>query len=515
MQKVVNTLVSFFSWNLRALASSLAPSEGPAGGANTAGKVILYSLQFFTKTLPLAFLLALSLPLALVAKAIGLLLGNNHETVFAAFEKNPDWNQPIDNEIEIGVTTSEYQVNGADNFPNSSWAQWEKSRHPSGAPCIEDEDRSGRSLDFWRKPQDLIDKLRLLNLKRYRFSVEWSAVEPEKGLIDQEALQRYKSLCEALKEAGIEPFVTLHHFSDPTWFLREGGFEKEHNIGLFTGFAETVHKALSPWVKEWVTFNEPAIYAFQGYFRGEYPPGVKDAYRTGSVLKHLLQAHCQTYDRLKPLDGAGKIGIAHNFLRFKPYSPYNPLEKLACHYLTMITHRSVMDFFRTGQFQFQIPLAANLFFQEHSIKDKFDFFGVQYYTDPLIRMEPSSKIMDSTCYPHEKMTDMPYRFFPQGLATALEECHALGKPIWITETGAAAKDDDQKEFIEKALRAASFAKSRGIDVTRVHVWTLQDNFEWNMGWKKRFGLFSFNPLTQEANLRPSGKLIQELTSLCT
>ena len=516
MQTAANTMNSFFRWTVRTFASSLSPLERPAHEANTIDKVVLYSLQFFVKTLPLTFLLALSSPFMLLSKTISLFSENDRlETSFAAFEKNPDWSQPIDTEIELGVTTSEYQVNGADNFPGSTWAKWEMSRHPDGTPCIEDGERSGLSLDFWHNPQDLIDKLRLLNIKRYRLSVEWSAIEPSKGKINQEALKYYKELCAALKGAGIEPFITLHHFSDPAWFLEEEGFEKEQNISLFTDFAEKVHKALSPWVKEWVTFNEPAIYAFQGYFRGEYPPGVKDTHRTGIVLKHLLQAHCQTYDRLKPLDEDGKIGIAHNFLRFKPYSTLNPLEKIACHYLTMIAHQAVMDFFKTGLFKFQIPLTANITFQELSIGNKFDFFGVQYYTDPLIRMEYSSKIMDSTCYPHEKMTDMPYRFFPQGLATALEECLDLKKPIWITETGAAATDEDQKEFIEKALRTASFAKAQGVDVKRVHVWTLQDNFEWNMGWKKSFGLISFNPLTKEARLRPSGKLIQELALLRT
>lgn len=509
MQKLGQSLDSLFSWNIRSLTSSMLPVENPEE-ITTGDKVKAYSQQFFLQALPLTLLLGVSSPLALLSKAISCCQDTqDDESPLLAFENNPDWSHPIDDAIKIAVTSSEYQINGADNFPNSSWARWERSSHEDGTLCIEEGDRSGRALDFWRRPENLIEKLRLLNLKHYRFSVEWSAIEPTRGTIDHEALQYYVNLCRSLREAGIEPCVTLHHFSDPIWFLDAGGFENSDNIAHFTGFAETVHRTLSPFVKEWVTFNEPAIYAFQGYVRGDYPPGVKDPKRAGLVLKHLMMAHCQTYDRLKPLDGEGKIGIAHNILRFRPYSKYNPLERLACHFVTMMTHQAVMDFFKTGHFKYQIPLTANVTYHEPAIRNKFDFFGVQYYTDPLLGMECSRKIMDSTCYPHEKMTDMPFRFFPQGLATALEECKDLGKPIWITETGAAASEDDQKEFIEKAFRVASFAKEQGVDLQRVHIWTLQDNFEWNMGWKKKFGLISFDPLTERSHLRPSGAFIRD------
>lgn len=426
------------------------------------------------------------------------------------FEKNPNWNVGIDPALQIGVATSEYQVNGAGNFPNSTWAKWENSKKEDGSFCIENNDHSGHAVDFWHKPELLISKLKELGIKHYRFSVEWSAIEPQKGQIDQVALNKYIDLSQMLIENGIVPFITLHHFSDPQWFLEAGGFENEKNNQHFIDFSKIVYTKLSPFVKEWITFNEPTIYAFQGYVRADYPPGVKDPNRAAHVLKNMLAAHCNVYDELKKIDSNTKIGIAHQALRFRPYYAYEPIESTVCQQLTNMTHQFVMDFFKTGEFKFYIPFVADVTYSRPDIQDKIDFFGVQYYTDPLIGPEFSIKIMDSTCYPDEKMTHMPFRFYPQGLASLLDECRSIKKPIWITETGAAASEADQKEYIEKALKTASYAKQCGVKVERVHVWSLIDNFEWNMGWPKQFGLFSFDPKTQDSKLRLAGQFLQDV-----
>jgi beta-glucosidase len=176
-----------------------------------------------------------------------------------------------------------------------------------------------------------------------------------------------------------------------------------------------------------------------------------------------------------------------------------------------MTHQAVMDFFKTGEFRFQIPLLANYTYSEPNIRDKFDYFGVQYYSDPLIGMEFSSQVMASTCYPNEKMTDMDYRFYPEGLATALEECRLLGKPIFVTETGIAGKtEEDRVEFFEKIFEVVSRAIESGIKVKELFVWSLEDNYEWAEGWNKHFGLYSFDHITGEFALRDVGKWIQEL-----
>jgi beta-glucosidase len=343
--------------------------------------------------------------------------------------------------------------------------------------------------------------------------VEWSSIEPTQGTFIEENLAYYVTLCQRLKKEGIEPLVTLHHFSDPQWFANLGGFEKEENIDLILPFAEKVFLTLSPYVKEWITINEPTSYILMGYVRGEFPPCKSNFALAGLVLKHLLQAHCHIYDHLKQLDKerTSKIGLAHNITRSKPYSWYHPVERIASYYLTHLMHQSLIDFFATGKFRFKIPFLAKASFNEPLIKSKFDFFGVQYYCDITLRMTLSKNFLESTCYPGEKMNSMGGRFSPQNIYFALQEASSLQKPIYITETGSADSEEDQLEFIQKALLATSQAMEQGMQIEKVYIWSLIDNFEWAYGWEKKFGLLRFDPNTQETSLKPSAKLIQKLS----
>lgn len=553
----------------------------------------------------------------------------------ADFEKNPKWNTKIDPSIKIGVATSDYQINGAENFKKSTWAQFEEMMKKDGTPCIAGGDKSGKALDFWNNPEELITRLKESGFKDYRFSVEWSAIFPEKGVFFQEAMDKYVYICKRLLQEGIEPVVTLHHFSDPIWFKDQGGFEREENIEDFVAFTKIVYENLSPFVEHWMTFNEPTIYAFGGWVRGVFPPGEIDLQKFGMVLKHMLIAQDKVYDALKELDvdNKSKIAITHQALCFRPNNEWNPIEVKTCEYLTKITHRCLMDYYLTGEYNFYIPFVADVSYSNPNVKNKYDFFGVQYYTIPLISMVFNLKVMDSICKENQKMTGMPFRFYPEGLAPILEELGKLKKPIWITETGEACnppedadedKDEvkairravhkafdgeleeeklvedirkellgafleyrelksyqnkplsqqkfddinlnkiientpkkptlaeikvkliakaiqgfgkndvefnqflrkalqnailenqgekDQKEFIKKALKVASFAKSKGVDIERVYLWTLADNFEWDMGWEKWFGLYSFDPETRKYVLRPAGTWVKKLLEL--
>lgn len=128
-------------------------------------------------------------------------------------------------------------------------------------------------------------------------------------------------------------------------------------------------------------------------------------------------------------------------------------------------------------------------------------------------MEFSVKGMVSTCYPNQKMTNMDYRFYPEGLATALEECRSFNKPIFITETGVDGRTEaDRVEFFQKIFEVVSRAIESGIDVQKLFVWSLEDNYEWAEGWKNHFGLYSFDHITGEFALRDVGKWIQEMNN---
>jgi len=486
-------LVQTLVWNWNYLERGLFPLENDQVMA-TLEKVGWYALQVFTNVIPGVILLAATVPLA----AIGLAFRQIEPFIFTGEIKNLPG---------VGASTAEYQVNGATTNPNSTWRRWEDQHN------LKPEQRSGLAVDHWNNMDAVIDRLKELGMKDYRFSVEWSKIEPVQGHYDQLAIQHYVTFCDKLKAAGIEPLVTLHHFSLPIWFADLGEFEKEENIALFVDFSEMIFRALTPHgAKYWSTINEPGIFTSVGYGGlGDFPPCKNDVALSGLVLKHLMMAHCQIYDRLKPLDPESCIGVSHNILRMQPYHPFNPVEQLACHYVTRMTHDVIMNFLKTGEYRYQMPCVANYTYSQPDIQEKFDAVFIQYYSDPLVSMEFSAEVMVSTCYPNQKMTNMDYRFYPEGLATALEECRSFKKPIFITETGVDGRtEEDRVEFFQKIFEVVSRSIESGIDVQKLFVWSLEDNYEWAEGWEKHFGLHSFDHITGKFALRDVGRWIQEL-----
>ncbi|MCP5506015.1 MAG: glycoside hydrolase family 1 protein [Chlamydiales bacterium] len=375
-------------------------------------------------------------------------------------------------EVLVGTATSEYQYSGQVNCPNNQWAEWEK-RLPA-------EKQSGQAWDLWNRPAECVQILKRLHFTSFRFSVEWSKIEPEPGVYDRVALQHYVDFCKMLKREGIEPMVTLHHFTHPIWFDKLGAFEKEENVAHFVNFSKVVYTAMKEDVRLWCTINEPTIVAFQGYFTGAFPPNRWSPTVGAEVMKNLLKAHCDTYRALKAIDRAPQIGIVHQALKFVPYRRWNPAVVILTQALTEITHAAAMRFFATGEFHL---LGASL--NEREIDQLNDFIGVNCYVRPLLH-----NFYGSTHYPHEQMTLMPFREDPAAIYEALMEMHQkTNKPLYVTEVGISTHDEKQLErFMERALYAIYRAEQDGVDLKGIYWWSLMNNWEWDRTWDHNFGI---------------------------
>ncbi len=291
-----------------------------------------------------------------------------------------------------GVAFSEYQVSGSFLCKESNWAQWEDHQ----AKVLGKYPRSGKAADFWQHyEEDVIRMKKELGINSLRFSVDWSLVEPREGYFDENALNRYVKLCDLLKREGIEPMITLHHFTHPSWFERKGGFERSENISYFVRFCTKVFQVLGKNVYLWCTINEPTIYAFQGYIRGVFPPGKKGFFsvvptrKAVEVLKNLLKAHVDVYSALKklPYGTEAQIGLVHQYLKFEPYSPFNIFENMPGWFLNAFLNDAVLKFCKTGRFKynFNIPFLANIHSYYKAPKGKFlDFIGLNYYSRVLV-----------------------------------------------------------------------------------------------------------------------------------
>ena len=407
-----------------------------------------------------------------------------------------------------GSASSEYQISGAKKLTNCQWAEWEKRGHPA----IKGGETSGNAIEGWDRYEEDADLLTDLGLNSYRFSIDWSAIEPEEGVFNREAVVHYKDVVKALKERGIKPMITLHHFTHPIWFENKGAFEKRENIDDFVRFAEFVFSEFSDEVDLWCTINEPTVIALMGYILGEFPPGKTGIFLAAEVLNNMLFAHVAVYKQLKSMKNgeSAQIGLVHSYLKFEPYRGWNPIEALPCYFFTKNLHDTVMEFFKTGEF-------SSMLFQREFVQDapsSFDFFGLNYYSRPVVGMKFSLKeLLGPTCFPGEVMTDMPYPSYAEGFYQALVDCGELGKPVYVTENGIAdAKDDRRELFIRKYLYALSKAIEDGVDVRGYFYWSLIDNFEWAEGWTKKFGLYECDLTTQKRTLRDGSKAYQEIVA---
>ena len=392
----------------------------------------------------------------------------------------------------MGPATCTYQ-DSPKSCPNSQWTPWiDKVVDPANRP-----DDTPGLFTLYESPagrKELIERLQKLNANAYRFSVEWSHLEPKPGQWDDTKLQVYVDLSKALLDAGIEPMVTLHHFSEPNWFHLEGSFEKEENIQYFTQFARKVGTALRQdyngraLVEYFCTINEPAVEAFSRYVLGSFSPGnICNFAKAGNFLKNALKAHCAVYDMFKQMNHAPQVGIVHQYIRF---IPTNFLVYPVTKYLNQL-FAAPMEFFRNeGKFELKVPFLCNI--EEQCKKPETDFVGVQYYTLPVI------SLTGPTTLHGEPMTQMPFHEAPAGIYEAMVESHkAFNADVMITENGISTHNDRQrKRYMTRALYAVrEAAKHIGKEKVRAYFpWSLGDNLEWNMGMRPQaFGAFALTP----------------------
>ncbi len=407
-----------------------------------------------------------------------------------------------------GTATSSHQVEG--NNTNNDW--WAFEQQPG---AIWHGDRSGLACDWWRNAERDFDLMAGMGHNAHRLSVEWSRIEPEKGTLDPAAIVRYREMLTGLRKRGIEPMVTLFHFTTPLWLAREGGWSNPAVVGHFRRFVRHTVDQLGDLVTLWCPINEPAIYATLGYLFREHAPGVKSWRLCFRVLSHLLQAHAAAYRMIHELDGSAQVGLAKATQIFDALEPSDwasvRLARLFDYLFNGLALRAVDD----GRLRFPLGLGIR---RHAPLVDSLDFLGVNYYSRhrvslrqrgrgrlSVLRRTPGAEVSDSG-------RQGPYsEVYPVGLYRVLKRVAALGKPIYVTENGLPDADDDQRpRFLLSHLSQMHRAMAEGVDVRGYYHWTLVDNFEWAEGWALRFGIVALDVETQARTPRPSASLYTEI-----
>jgi beta-glucosidase len=384
-----------------------------------------------------------------------------------------------------GAATSAYQVEG-DNF-NSDWWEWEKANNLKNS--------SGQACRHYQFFQEDFDFAKSLNHNVHRLSIEWSRVQPEENEFSLQALAHYRQVIFSLKQRGIEPIVTLHHFTNPAWFSRLGGWLNPNAPDYFFGFVGRVIEELCDDVRFWVTINEPMVYVYQSYILGLWPPQEKSFSKARRVENNLALAHIHAYKLIREMYRKKKIprpfiSVASNMQAFQACKPG--------------LRNSLAVYLRNRLFNFA-------FLERLMRANTLDFVGLNYYTRSLVEVrgwQAKNFLLDICSGNHSnlKKNSIGWDIYPQGLYDTLLALKNYGYPVFILENGICTPDDAlRSEFIYQHLNQLHRAMQEGVRVLGYVYWSLIDNYEWDKGFEPRFGLIEVDYNTYQRTIRESAK----------
>jgi len=386
-----------------------------------------------------------------------------------------------------GTSSAAYQVEG-DNR-NCDW--WEFEQQPGR---IANGDSSAIACDHYNRYRDDFRLLREMNQNAHRLSIEWSRIEPSEGEFDSRQIRHYRDMLGELREQGIEPMVTLHHFTSPLWFTRKGGWANREASRAFLPYVTRVVDELGDLVGIWCTINEPTIYGANGWLTGEFPPAHNgDFAGFYRVTSNMHRAHEQAYATIKRRHPDAPVGLSHHKFLFLAASDRRR-DRLAAQ-----TVQFTVDRWPVGPGQFRRVIEATS-----------DYIGIAHYWAQMAAFDPSKpkdQFIRRFNVPGAQMTDMGWSSDPVYMRRVLDEVKSYGKPVYITENGLGTNDDARRErYLVDVLGTVKQAIDDGVDVRGYFHWTNLDNFEWARGYGVKFGLIAVDRKTLERTIKGSGRL---------
>lgn len=388
-----------------------------------------------------------------------------------------------------GAATSSHQIEGGNSA--NDWCEWEERGRTA--------ERSGRACGSWERYEEDFDLARSMGHNAHRLSIEWSRIQPEENRWDDAAIRHYQEILKALKDRGIEPVVTLHHFTLPIWFSRLGGWEHPKAADYFAAYARVMVRALGPDIRFWITFNEINVLNYKGYLEGAWPPGKRSVFAAWRAARHLVQAAYRSYEVIhteyrRQAWPPCRVGVAHHLMCSQPSDPSKSCDRKSAAFRKFFNN----DFFLrllTGKPDDWLVILAGCSGKGSSI----DFIGVNYYFREVVRAAGRGSFWERLIGEVDRerpdvkageKNDLGWAVYPEGLREVVLEAHrTYGLPLMVTENGICTHDEDQRaRFIRDHLSALHSAIREGAEVLGYLHWSLLDNFEWSIGYSPKFGL---------------------------
>ena len=430
-------------------------------------------------------------------------------------------------------------------------------------------DRVERGPGHWRLYRRDIDLARRgLGANAFRFGIEWSRIFPRSTagartpreldrLANKAAVRHYAAELRATRRRGLEPVVTLHHFTTPTWLhdplaarealarrgpddplprIDKGGWLNQATVREFGKYAAWAAWKYGDLVDTWVTLNEPMVVAVSGYVNlpgaiaGWFPPGAYSFTGAVRVVRNFAFANGRAYDAIHRYDRRAKVGPVHNMVAFGPSDPASADDRRGAEHASYIFNRVFLNAAVRGIDDKDVDGRIEAGERNRSLRGRADFIGLNYYfrgrvtglpapassTVPLfdflprteyrIPQRPEAPPCPTTC------TEFGWEIYPQGFRQVLKIAGSYGRPIYVTENGLADADDDQRRsYLLSHLRQMRAAMRAGEARVKGYLaWSLVDNFEWTSGYYPRFGFYSYDPNTLKRKPRPSSRTFRRI-----
>ena len=427
-----------------------------------------------------------------------------------------------------GASTSAHQIEGsplADGAGPNIWHRFERT-----PGMVRDGDSGDIACDHYRRFEEDVQIMRDLGLTSYRFSIAWSRVLPQgKGAVNGKGLDFYNRLVDRLLANNIQPMVTLFHWDLPAALDDRGGWLNPDIAGWFADYGQTVFRALDDRVKLWATLNEPWVVTDGGYLFGALAPGHRNLYEAPLASHNLLRAHASAVQAYRAA-GKHQIGLVVNLEPKDPASD-SPEDLAATVRADAYMNRQYLDPVFLGRYPEEMREvfgdawpdfpAADL---EH-IRQPLDFVGVNYYTRRVTKNDPLALPVraNGVRQKHHTYTETDWEVYPQGLADALSSVKRLygDIPLYVTENGAAfydppaagpdgIQDPLRIDYLREHLRVVHRLITEGLDLRGYFAWSLLDNFEWSLGYSKRFGIVHVDYATQKRTPKASARFYAEV-----
>jgi len=390
----------------------------------------------------------------------------------------------LTNNLLLGTASSAHQIEG-DNIYNN----WHKKEI-----MLEKVEDSGKAINGYEMYQTDRKIMQSLGCNAYRFSIEWSRINPTEGVYKDLQIDHYNKVIADLIDNGITPIITLHHFTNPIWFAEKGGWLVKENVDYFISYLDYLLPRLDKRAEYFITINEPNIYTASQYIAKAWYPYQFNLLKASKKYHNLLRGHKLAYKTIKKYFPESKVSYATNHIVINPIKNlFYPINYL----LISIAKYLVNDYFLNRAQSTSDYIALN-------------FYGLVYagITKKGLDVFPDlKKIFTNT-------GASSFKYFPaETIIIALDEVKKYGKNILITENGLLTSEDkEREEFLKVVFKALKeWNRKNKILMGYLH-WTLIDNYEWELGYKAQYGLYSINKDTFERIPKPSAKVFKQLVT---